>query len=328
MSNAWVIGSIVTPSFLGLLHKTSSLMQGRGYTTDAIMTDVNLSGTQAGILKSAGARRVYQLPLKDRDLNSEAQAVSALTAFYAEETPDYILFESSVFFSSVAPSFAAAIDCGITADCTELSWDKSGNLLLIRPAFGGRKIASNINVKGTSIATVRKGVFHLILRESISESEFQTVPFREHKNFWTLTECLSSITGTDSSYSLQDASVILSGGLGMGSRRNYARLYHLAGLIGAAAGASRAAVAAGFVGYDHQVGQTGVSVRPDLYIAFGISGAVQHLSGMIGSKKIIAVNSDPNAPIHRYSDFSVIADCNVIIDKLIERLERIDSINN
>jgi electron transfer flavoprotein alpha subunit len=107
----------------------------------------------------------------------------------------------------------------------------------------------------------------------------------------------------------------------MGSRKNYERLYELAELMGAAVAASRAAVAAGFAGYDRQVGQTGVSVRPELYITFGISGAVQHLSGITGAKKIIAVNSDPRAPIHQYSDLSVIADCNQTIDRLIDKLK-------
>lgn len=105
----------------------------------------------------------------------------------------------------------------------------------------------------------------------------------------------------------------------MGSRENFKKLHTLADMLGAAVGASRAAVAAGYAGYAHQVGQTGVSVRPDIYIAFGISGAVQHLSGISGAKKIYAVNHDPKAPIHEYSDFSVIADCTLVLDKLIEK---------
>ena len=106
----------------------------------------------------------------------------------------------------------------------------------------------------------------------------------------------------------------------MKSRENFQRLYTLAERTGAAVGASRAAVAAGFAGYERQVGQTGVSVHPELYVAFGISGAVQHLSGITGAKKIVAVNTDPHAPIHDYSDLSITADCSEVLERLIRLL--------
>ncbi len=318
MGNAWVIGSHVTPSYLGLLSRTAILMKEKGIRTDAILTDGGMDCRQAGLVKAAGACQVCCLPLDDRDLNCELQAVSSLKYYYEREKPDYILFESSVFFSSVAPSFAAAVACGITADCTELSWHQDGKLLQIRPAFGGSRIASNVNAYGTAVATVRKGVFHLDLPRTYPASEFRVLALHGQKGNWTLVA--DRVADEISAQNLQDASLIVAGGLGMGSRSNYGRLYELARLSGAAVAASRAAVAAGFAGYDHQVGQTGVSVRPELYIAFGISGAVQHLSGMIGAKRIVAINSDPSAPIHRYSHLSVIADCNMMVDRLIRRL--------
>ena len=318
MGKAWVIGGGVTPSFMGLVYKVSSLMQAKGHVAEAILTSAELDERQAGMLKASGAHAVYKLPLDTADINCEKQAVDALTGFYKSERPGYILFESSVFFSSVAPAFAAAIDCGITADCTELAWHDGGQLLQIRPAFGGRKLAANINVRGTAIATVRKGVFSLDPPENASVAEFGVLPVCSADGAWLLTERLVDEIKTQE---LCGASVVVSGGLGMGDRESFAKLYRLAKLIDAAVGASRAAVAAGFAGYDHQVGQTGVSVRPKLYIAFGISGAVQHLSGITGAKKIIAVNSDPNAPIHRYSDLSIIADCGAMLDALIKKLE-------
>lgn len=319
MSKAWVVGSCATASFFGLVNKVSGLMREKGHITQAILTNPDLSEVQAGQLKNAGADTVYRLPLDIGNINCEKQAVNSLAAFYQAEKPDYILFESSVFFAAVAPSFAATVDCGITADCTDIAWDDNGNLLQIRPAFGGRKLASNINVRGTAIATVRKGVFHMNPPKSAESCKIKLLPVCSTENLWNGTErFLDEIKTTE----LCDAKVIVSGGLGMRSRENFAKLYRLAELMGAAVGASRAAVAAGFAGYDHQVGQTGVSVRPDLYIAFGISGAVQHLSGIMGAKKIIAVNSDPNAPIHRYSELSVVADCSAVVDALIEKLEK------
>lgn len=318
MNKAWVVGGSITPSYLGLLNRTVSLMREKGGETEAILTDVNLDRKQAGLAKAAGAENVWQLPLDIRNINCEEQAVYSLREFYQIGKPDCILFESSIFFSSVAPAFAAAVNCGITADCTELAWHENGSLLQIRPAFGGRRLASNITVRDTAIATVRKGVFHLDLLEDCPDFDFGILRVCENRHSWSLTE---SIIREVAVQDLQDASVIVSGGLGMGSRKNYERLYELAELMGAAVAASRAAVAAGFAGYDRQVGQTGVSVRPELYITFGISGAIQHLSGITGAKKIIAVNSDPRAPIHQYSDLSVIADCNQAIDRLIDKLK-------
>ena len=318
MRKAWVIGSFVTPSYLGLLHHTAALMKGNRIQTDAILTDIQLDEKKAGHIKTAGAQHVWQLPLDIRDINSEKQAVISLKDFYQIEKPDFILFESSIFFSSAAPAFAAAVGCGITADCTELAWDEDGSLLQIRPAFGGQKLASNITVKGTAIATVRKGVFQLKQSDNGPNCVFNILPVQRGDQAWILTENIIRETMTKD---LQDASVIVSGGLGMGSRKNYERLYELAGLMGAAVAASRAAVAAGFAGYDRQVGQTGVSVRPELYIAFGISGAVQHLSGITGAKTIVAINADPRAPIHQYSDLSVVADCNELVDRLIRKLK-------
>ena len=318
MAEAWVIGSFVTPSYLGLLNRTASLMREKGWETDAILTDRELDREKAGMARAAVAQNIWQLPLDIRDINGEKQAVISLEAFYRTERPACILFESSVFFSSVAPAFAAAVGCGITADCTELAWHEDGNLLQIRPAFGGRRLASNITVNGAAVATVRKGVFHLKPTEESPGCAFRTLPLCREDPSWRLLESVIRETAVQD---MQDASVILSGGLGMGSRKNYERLYELAELMGAAVAASRAAVAAGFAGYVRQVGQTGVSVRPELYIAFGISGAVQHLSGITGAKKIIAVNSDPRAPIHRCSDLSVIADCNQTVDLLIRKLK-------
>lgn len=319
MAKAWIIGGGLTPSFLGLTEKTAQLMAERGHTVSAIVVSPDCGRREAGLLKAVGADEVFSLPLDTSDINSEAAAVEALAGIYNTERPEFIVFESSVFFTSVAPAFAAKIDCGITADCTELAWDSDGRLVQIRPAFGGRKLASNINVDGTAIATVRKGVFQRKMPEYAEEAEIKTVPLQSSNDLWTLTERIAEELD---SQELCEARVILSGGLGMGSRENYRRLYELAALTGAAVGASRAAVAAGFAGYDHQVGQTGVSVRPELYVAFGISGAVQHLSGITGAKRIIAINTDTGAPIHRCSDLSIIADCNAVLDALIEKFRK------
>ncbi len=317
MKNAWVIGSGVSPSLLGLTEKAAGLMHASGQTLSALIIGETLSGREAGMLAAAGASRVCHLPADPEDLNAVPAVLAVLVSLYERELPACVLFESSVFFSALAPAFACSVRCGITADCTDLALREDGRLLQIRPAFGGREQATNLNVAGTSVATVRKGVFQAGPSDAPGEAEILRLPAPEAAGPWTLTEKLAEeMRDVD----LCGAPLIVSGGLGMGSRENFRRLYTLAALTGAAVGASRAAVAAGFAGYERQVGQTGVSVRPELYVAFGISGAVQHLSGITGAKKIVAVNTDPHAPIHDYSELSVVADCAEVLERLIRLL--------
>ncbi len=313
---AWVIGSEVSESFMGLCHKASALAKEQGLSLYAIIVNEYLSNTQAGMLSACGADRVLNIPLSDTDVNNESATAACLEKL-AEEEPVFILFESSAFFCSVAPMLAARIDCGITADCTELSWSGERLLRLTRPAFGGKKLAHNENKKNPTLATVRKGVFGYMPEGEIPEKKAEILSCPELEKEWFCDDLRQAL---ESKADLAGAKIIVSGGLGMGTKANYEKLYILAEKLGASVGASRAAVAAGFAGYEHQVGQTGVSVRPEIYLAFGISGAVQHLAGIGGAKYIYAVNSDPKAPIHEYSDYSVVADCVEVLDKLIDML--------
>lgn len=312
---SWVIGGGASPSYLGLIEKARSLSRVRGERLAAVLVQPELSAGDVRALAGTGAQMIFHLPLDCGDINSEAAAVHTLAAQANTEAPGFILFESTGFFCAVAPALAARLGCGITADCTALTLDESGALLQIRPAFGGKKLAHNINTVDPTIATVRKGVFHSLPRTADGCIPVKTLNIEAHEPHWKLGRIFSDELG---GAELSDADIIVSGGLGLGSRENYLRLYELAENIGASVGASRAAVAAGFAGYEHQVGQTGVSVRPTIYLAFGISGAVQHLSGIMDAKKIVAVNSDPKAAIHECSDLSVIADCREVLDRLIK----------
>ena len=313
--NAIVVGSEISPSFLGLVRRAFELCRERALSLTAVIVSLT-EPVDAGQLIYAGADRLARIALSVQDINAPVAAAESISQYAFSEKPEFILFESSSFFCCVAPMTAAKLNCGITADCTALSWAENGTLRQTRPAFGGRKLAHIENTCTPVLATVRKGVFKLAFSENAQKANIPLIPCREAKHIWTQTRVIEdAVFGTD----LTGANIIVSGGLGMGSRENFKKLHTLADMLGAAVGASRAAVAAGYAGYAHQVGQTGVSVRPDIYIAFGISGAVQHLSGISGAKKIYAVNHDPKAPIHEYSDFSVIADCTSVLDKLIEK---------
>lgn len=313
--NAIVIGSDISPSFLGLVHRAAELCLERGISLTAVIVSAQQPENAAHLLY-AGADSIARLPLSVLDINAESAAAESIAQYARRVNPEFILFESSSFFCCTAPMTAAKLNCGITADCTALSWAENGTLRQTRPAFGGRKLAHIENTRLPVLATVRKGVFKLSAPDNVPNINMPLLPCCKVHKAWTRTRILEdAVLRAD----LTGAEIIVSGGLGMGSRENFKKLYALAELLGAAVGASRAAVAAGFADYAHQVGQTGVSVRPDVYLAFGISGAVQHLSGISGAKKIYAVNLDPKAPIHEYADYSVIADCVSVIDMLIEK---------
>ena len=232
------------------------------------------------------------LCFEDDRFENQTAVRDELVAGYIQSPPEAIVFERSSFFADVAPAFAALIGKGITADCTELEWSEEYGLLQIRPTYGGRKIAVNRSVSKPYIATVRQGVFGK-RGLAVEDTALET---------------------------LETARLVFSGGLGLRTKENFDKLALLAEKCGAKLGASRAAVAAGFADYNHQVGQTGVSVRPEIYVAFGISGAVQHLSGILGSEKIFAVNTDPKAPIIDYADYTLIADAGEVIDALLNSI--------
>lgn len=316
---SWAVGSRPDSSFLGLVEKARSLCAVRGEMLAVVLVSPRPDSDGLRRLGGAGAQMLYRLELDTDDPCSELRAREALAARALIDRPGFILFESSAFFSSVAPGLAAELGCGITADCTALELCPDNTLLQIRPAFGGRTLAYNVNRYGTAIATVRRGVFRAEPAPSdVPPSEF--LPIAGGAPAWAL---LGIFGNPGERADLADARIVLSGGLGMGSRENFRRLFVLAGMLGAAVGASRAAVAAGYAGYELQVGQTGSSVRPEIYAAFGISGAGQHLSGIAGAKSIVAVNCDPGAPIHSVSDFSLVADCRETVEALISRLELI-----
>lgn len=316
----WCVLAPPDANSLGLVYKSVQLAQERRLVPCAVVIGRHTEPV-FGDLFSLGVRRIYAIDTDTDDVNAEYGCRKCLAELVRSRGPEAVLFEYSVFSGSVAPAMASELDKGITADCTRLRWDGDFGLLQIRPTFGGRKTAVNRSVSIPYIATVRKGVFALpgdVRRSDETGETLRITPPAERNCFRTLKVLESAV----SDVGLSGAKIVLSGGLGLGSRDNFAKLHKLSRLTGAAVGASRAAVAAGYATYLHQVGQTGVSVNPDVYVAFGISGAVQHLSGIMGAVRIIAINTDPKAPIHSYSDYSVIADCGEVLDALIAGYSR------
>jgi electron transfer flavoprotein alpha subunit len=228
-----------------------------------------------------------------------------------------------------APRVASALRCGLTADCTDLQIgdyylkreDKTYRNLLyqIRPAFGGNLVATIVNPRTRpQMATVREGVMRMPAADASRTGIVEVVAPGFEPGDLAL-EVLSRQV-RPSTVNLKDAPVIVSGGAGITDAEEFALLRDLANLLGGEVGASRAAVDAGMIGREHQVGQTGTTVRPRLYIAAGISGAVQHRAGMDQSSKIIAINSDPNAPMFQVAHYRIVGDAGEVLPMIIKAL--------
>lgn len=241
--------------------------------------------------------------------------------------PQIVLFGATPLGRDLAPRIASEMRCGLTADCTDLqiggytdpkTKKEYGNLLhQIRPAFGGNIIATIINYdRWPQMATVREGVMRL--EEGDPHRSGQIIEEKIEFGDFDLAVKLIERHREERKVNLKGARIIVAGGGGVGSKDNFKLVHELAGAVGGAVGASRAAVDSGFIGKEHQIGQTGTTVRPALYIACGISGAVQHRAGMEESAKIIAINWDKEAPIFGVAHYGIVGDLNKVIPMMIK----------
>ena len=227
--------------------------------------------------------------------------------------PEAVLVLSTPFLRALAPEVATLLETGLTADCTDLQITDSGLLLQIRPTFGGAQLAEILCPEARpQMALVRRGVFpdegHVPCAvERLAEPEKGPIT------------CLEGHEGAQST--LSQARLVVAGGLGVGSKEGFEQLAELAKCLGAEAAATRAAVDAGYAPYCMQVGQTGLTVRPDVYLTFGVSGAIQHVLGMDRSGTVISVNTDPKAPIFHYSDFGLVMDWKQALNEIKEELK-------
>jgi len=251
-----------------------------------------------------------------------------LTDAIRERKPEIVLYGATPLGRDLAPRVASALKTGLTADCTDLqigSYESAGRLyqqklMQIRPAWGGNIIATIVSPDVLpEMATVREGVMHVPEPVEGRQGALVDIPVAldSECDFVTLLERHTQPRRVD----LRSANIIVSGGYGMGSKQGFALIHELAEVLGAAVGGSRAAVDAGFVHADHQVGQTGTTVRPKLYVACGISGAVQHRAGMEESAKILAINRDREAPIFQIAHYGIVGDVREVIPRLIKALK-------
>ena len=220
----------------------------------------------------------------------------------------------------LGPRVSCRLKTGLTADCTGLDVDaESGNVAWTRPAFGGNIIATIINPDHRpQMATVREGVMKKEKARTPGKGVVRQVDAKKYLSDADFAVRIIDRQIEERKIDIKGAPVIVAGGYGMGSKENFDLLFELAGVLGAEVGASRAAVDAGMADHARQIGQTGVTVRPKLYIACGISGQIQHTAGMDGSAMVISINTDPDAPINKIADYAITGDVMEVIPKMIK----------
>jgi electron transfer flavoprotein alpha subunit len=332
MNNVFVICEIdegkVADVSLELLTKGRTLANELKCKLEAVALGHNIEGIEKE-LYSYGADVVHVGDDKRLDPYTTLPHTAVITGLFEEEKPQIALLGATTFGRDLGPRVSSALQSGLTADCTSLEIGdhvdkKAGKtykdlLYQIRPAFGGNIVATIINPDcRPQMATVREGVMKKEIYDKNYKGKLNKLDVDKYIKPEDLVVKVIERHMEKSKVNIKNASIIVSGGYGMGSKENFDMLFELADVIGAEVGASRAAVDAGFASHDRQVGQTGVTVRPKLYIACGISGQIQHVAGMEDSSMIIAVNNDPNAPINKIADYVITGDVAEIIPKMIK----------
>jgi electron transfer flavoprotein alpha subunit len=314
----------IAPVSLELLGKARDLAGDLDGRVCALLLGHEIADLSQQVIQH-GADKVFLAEHPELAVYRTLPFAEVATQLVRERQPYILLFGATPIGRDLAPRIASAVRAGLTADCTDLrigDFERRGQtyedlLYQIRPAFGGNLIATIVNPEmHPQMATVREGVMRLGEPDPRRHGQVERIEpsFNGSSSSLEVLKREIRLPTVD----LKGASVIVSGGMGVGSREGFDLIRELARVLGGEVAASRAAVDAGFISQEHQVGQTGVTVRPRLYIACGISGAVQHCAGMDQSSKIIAINTDPNAPIFDIAHYKIVGDLRQIIPAMIE----------
>lgn len=309
---------VFTESKDGKLKKVSreALSIGRKLA-EAAGGDVAAFAVEANVAEEAGKYGAKKLYVADAGAYNTEQYTAALEAAIKQAQPAIVLFGGTSNGRDLAPRVAARLGAGVASDVDRLEW-KDGKLRARKPVYAGRAFAT-VDVSGNlAMATIRPNA--LPAEEAGSgAAEVVNVAFTKGDTKAKVTDTRVPEAGE---LSIAEADIIVSGGRGLKEAQNFSYIRDLAHAIGGAVGASRATVDAGWIDHQHQVGQTGRVVSPNVYIAAGISGAIQHLAGMSSSKHIIAVNKDPEAPIFRIADLGVVGDLFQVLPALTEEVKK------
>ncbi len=278
-----------------------------------IGADIPDAGEQ---LSRYGAEQVTLVKGSGLEKYSPDGYAKILAQLVQKHEADVLLMGATATGKDLAPRVSAILNAPLATDCTKVELD-GDQLRLIRPMYAGKVLANVSLNSGIKIVTVRPNVYSAHENPADAEVREETVEVPDLK-----TVVKEIISGAKGKLDVTEADIIVSGGRGMKGPENWHLIEELAELLGAATGASRAAVDAGWRPHDEQVGQTGKTVSPTLYVAVGISGAIQHLAGMSSSKYIVAINKDPEAPIFKVADYGIVADLFEVVPKMIEELKK------
>lgn len=308
----------VALELLGQARKLADELNDKVY---AILLGHEIADQAQGLI-ARGADEVIVVDAPELKEYTTEPYTQAICQIINERKPEAMLIGATTLGRDLGPRVSARVGTGLTADCTKIEIGEKGEMLMTRPAFGGNLMATIVcKNHRPQMGTVRPGVlFAMDADESRTGAivNYQ-VKFNAGKFKVKLLETVKEETDL---IDITEARILVSGGRGIGNKEGFEAMDALATTLDAEVSASRAMVDAGYIGHDRQVGQTGKTVRPDLYFAFGISGAIQHVAGMEDSDLIIAVNKDKHAPIFQVADLGIVGDAKQIIKKLTERLEK------
>ena len=306
---------------LELLGKARELADALNEKVYAMLLGHDLT-TQAQECIAYGADTVLRVDAPELATYVTEPYAQAIYQIIRDNKPSIVLIGATTIGRDLGPRLSARVETGLTADCTGLEISEDRDLLMTRPAFGGNLMATIICKKHRpQMSTVRPGVMRMGQRDENRQGTIEDVKINFDKSKFRV-RVLETVKQTKNLVDITEAHVLISGGRGVGNAEGFDMLRAMANTIGAEVSASRAMVDAGVLGHERQVGQTGKTVRPDLYFAMGISGAIQHLAGMEESEYIIAINKDKFAPIFNVADLGIVGDVRKIVPLLTEKLKR------
>ncbi len=304
-----------------LLGEAKSLAKELDTYVGAILIGHEVEGL-AQSLAEYGAEKVILVDEPELKNYSTEPYTQALTAVVEKYKPEIVLYGATAIGRDLAPRVSARVETGLTADCTKLDIDeKTKDLRMTRPAFGGNLMATIVcSEHRPQMATVRPGVMQRVPRDCDAKPVVERMEnvLSKNQNYVEVTNVVKAVA---SKIDIMDAKILISGGRGVGCKENFDILHDLADAIGGEVSSSRACVDAGWTDKEQQVGQTGKTVRPDVYFAIGISGAVQHLAGMEEAETIIAINKEPSASIFDVADYGIVGDLHEIVPLLTEKIK-------
>ena len=332
MNNVFVYceieGTTVKDVALELLTKGRKLANTLGVQLECIIAGSGLDGVENQVIKY-GVDKVHIFDAEGLFPYTSNPHTALVVNLFKEEKPQICLMGATVIGRDLGPRVSSSLTSGLTADCTELEIgpfeDKKNNktyenlLCQIRPAFGGNIVATIVNPDHRpQMATVRSGVMQKALYDGECRKE---VVYPEVSKYVSPEAFVVKVLDHHveaAKHNLKGAPIVVAGGYGMGCKENFDQLFELAKVLHGEVGGSRAAVDAGWLDHDRQIGQTGVTVHPKVYIACGISGQIQHIAGMQDSGIIISINSDPDAPINKIADYVIVGTVEEVVPKLIK----------